>query len=195
MLDLNQLSDLVDLFMFLPNSERVNDQQCSPQLHGVLSSNLKDKATAEKSTESPADIHLRRTMEFIWIRIQERFKTFSPAFRFFDRSCVGKITLDQFVIALETLKVKLSSKDLSMVFNHLDQERKGFIDYSDFCNLSDERRMKIDPAAAMLKEYKETGKIVQKTNAGVGLTKSPSRRARERRANSSMGMHTQKTEL
>ena len=55
--------------------------------------------------------------------------------------------------------------------------------------------MKIDPAAAMLKEYKETGKIVQKTNAGVGLTKSPSRRARERRANSSMGMHTQKTEL
>jgi Ca2+-binding EF-hand superfamily protein len=81
---------------------------------------MKEKATAEKSTETPYQIHLRRTIEFIWIRIQERFKTFSPAFRFFDRNADGKITFDQFVMALETLKVKLSSKDLHMVFSHLD---------------------------------------------------------------------------
>ena len=72
---------------------------------------------------------------------------------------MGRITFDQFVVALETLKVKLSSKDYFLAFNHLDQAGKGFIDYADFCNLSDERRLNIDPAAAMLKEYKESGKI------------------------------------
>ncbi len=78
-------------------------------------------------------------------------------------------------MALETLKVKLSSKDLLMVFNYLDAKQKGFVDYADFCNLSDERRLNIDPASAMLKEYKETGKVLTKT--GKGQTRSPSRRA------------------
>ena len=98
------------------------------------------------STETKHEIHLRRTLEFVWIRIQERFKTFSPAFRFMDTYMKGRVTFDQFVIALETLKVKLNSRDLLMVFNHIDEGSKGYIDYSDFCNLCDERRMKIDPA-------------------------------------------------
>jgi len=80
--------------MFLPNTEKVKDQQQSPQIHGVLSSNMKEKATAIKSNETPEDIHLRRTMESIWIRVLERFLTISPAFRFFDRNANGKITFD-----------------------------------------------------------------------------------------------------
>ena len=111
------------------------------------------KATAEKSNETPDDVHLRRTMEFIWIRVMERFTAISPAFRFFDRDLDGEIKFEEWVVALETLKVKLSSKDQLLVFKSLDQGRKGFLDYNDFCNLSDERRMKIDPAAAMLREY------------------------------------------
>ena len=146
LVDLNSLSDIIDAFIFLPNTEKVNDQQVSPQLFTILSSNQKSKATAEKSNESPEEIHLRRSLEFIWIRIQERFKNFSPAFRFFDKNCEGKVTFDQFVVSLETLKVKFSSKDLLMVFKYLDKEQKGYIDYADFCNLSDERRLNLDPA-------------------------------------------------
>ena len=69
LVDLNAFSDLVDLFMFLPNKEKVFDQQISPQLHSVLSSNMKQKASAERSNETASDVHLRRTMEFIWIRV------------------------------------------------------------------------------------------------------------------------------
>ena len=69
LIDLNVLSDIVDAFVFLPNTEKVNDQQISPQLFTILSSNQKNKATAEKSSETPAEIHLRRSLEFIWIRI------------------------------------------------------------------------------------------------------------------------------
>lgn len=48
---------------------------------------------------------------------------------------------------MENLKVKLSSKDQLLIFNYLDKDRKGYIDYADFCNLSEERRNNIDPAA------------------------------------------------
>lgn len=76
------------------------------------------------------------------------------------------VSFDQFVMSLETLKVKFSSKDLLMVFKYLDNGQKGYIDYADFCNLSDERRMKIDPAQAMLKEYEETGQMKVMTGRG-----------------------------
>ena len=88
-----------------------------------------------------------------------------------------------------------------MVFNHLDQGRKGFIDYNDFCNLSDERRMNIDPATAMLAEYKKTGQVA--THTGLKQSGSPSRKEKfRRRATSSQAMHAnnssdfvEKTEL
>ena len=88
-----------------------------------------------------------------------------------------------------------------MVFNHLDQGRKGFIDYNDFCNLSDERRMKIDPASAMLAEYKRTGQVA--THTGLKQSGSPSRKEKfRRRATSSQAVHAntqpdfvEKTEL
>ena len=35
----------------------------------------------------------------------------SPAFRFFDNDMKGRVPFDQFVMGMETLKVKLSSKD------------------------------------------------------------------------------------
>lgn len=136
-------------------------------------------------------------MEFVWIRIQERFKKIGPAFRFFDVSCNGRITYDQFVISLETLKVKLSSKDILLVFNNLDQERKGFITYHDFCNLSDERRMNLDPATAMLEQYKEHGKVLTKT--GLRQSPQPYQNAGESgRADSEMkrrALNTEKTDL
>ena len=39
LVDLNSLSDIIDAFIFLPNTEKVNDQQVSPQLFTILSSN------------------------------------------------------------------------------------------------------------------------------------------------------------
>ena len=97
---------------------------------------------------------LKNVMQMIWRRIEERFSTSSPAFRLFDRTANGKVTIDSFMLGLEALNVKLSSKDVLRVFKHLDTGRKSYITYGDFCNLSDERRSEADPAIAMLEEYK-----------------------------------------
>ena len=79
---------------------------------------------------------------------------------------------------MEGLKIKVSTADQLMVFNHLDKGGKGFIDYQDFCNLSDERRLKIDPAASMLQDYEKTGAMTNYT--GKNKTRSPSRKEFER---------------
>ena len=116
LVDLNIFSDLVDLFVYMPNMDEKKEHQKSPAIHYILSSNSKDKATAEKSMESQDEVHLRRTMEMLWIRIQERFKTFSPAFRYFDRNFNNRISFTEFTKGLEGLKVKMSAKDQLMVF-------------------------------------------------------------------------------
>jgi len=112
LVDLNAFSDIVDLFVYMPNmDEKKEHPQRSPAIHYILSSNSKNQATAEKSMESVEEVHLRRTLEFMWIRIQERFKTFSPAFRFFDRNFNNRISFTEFTKGLEALKVKVSAKD------------------------------------------------------------------------------------
>lgn len=169
---------MVDLYVYMPNMDEKKEHQKSPAIHNILSSNTKSQATAEKSMESKEEVHLRRTLEFMWIRITERFKTFSPAFRYFDRNFNNRISFTEFTKGLEGLKVKMSAKDQLQVFHHLDKGQKGFIDYQDFCNLSDERRMKIDPAAQMLEDWEKTGHMINYT--GKNATRSPSRKEFER---------------
>jgi hypothetical protein len=43
-------------------------------MHLILSSNQQGAASAKKSTATEKDINLRRALEMIWIRIDERFK-------------------------------------------------------------------------------------------------------------------------
>lgn len=74
---------------------------------------------------------------------------------------------------MENLKVKLSSRDQQMIFNYLDSNGKGYISYDDFTRLCPERRSDKDPAAAMIKEYKEKGELTY--NCGKKQVKSLAR--------------------
>ena len=65
-----------------------------------------------------------------------------------------------------------------MIFNYLDSDGKGYISYEDFTKLCPERRSGTDPAAAMIKEYKEKGELVY--NFGKKQSKSPSRAQAQR---------------
>ena len=111
MVDLNCFNDMVDIYCYMPGMDQKTSSHSSANIYQVLSANSKSQATAETSTESKEEVHLRRTLEFMWIRIQERFQTFSPAFRYFDRNFNNRITFNEFTKGLEGLKVKMSSKD------------------------------------------------------------------------------------
>ena len=57
----------------------------------------------------------------------------------------GKISKNDFIFALESLKVKLTSADIGLVFEYLDKNKDGYISYSEFCYLCEEKRRNIDP--------------------------------------------------
>jgi Ca2+-binding EF-hand superfamily protein len=84
-------------------------------------------------------------LEFVWSKIYEKHMTLAGAFRFFDIRNAGYLTKADFIRGLETLKIILTSSDLSQVFDYLDVSKDGVLDYGEFCNLCEERRLNIDP--------------------------------------------------
>lgn len=56
-----------------------------------------------------------------------------------------KITLNEFRISLENLRMKLTTKEVQDLFEFLDQDRDGLIDYKEFCNIAEEKWKGIDP--------------------------------------------------
>ena len=59
---------------------------------------------------------MKRQLEVIAVRLNERFHTLSAAFRFFDINFKNQITFNEFSKGLETLKVKVSLKDQLQCF-------------------------------------------------------------------------------
>ena len=65
-----------------------------------------------------------------------------------------------------------------MIFDYLDSNNKGYISYEDFTMMSPERRLSMDPAADIIKEFKEKGELSYKF--GKKQARSPSRTQAER---------------
>lgn len=154
-LDMNTLAILVDLFVYLPKKKDKHAAgTLSPDVFMVLSGNSQNKATTVETGASSEDIQTRRNLELMWSRISDRFKTLSAAFRFFDVNFNNEITFNEFTKSLEAIKLKIPVKEQQKIFAYLDQGSKGYITYDDFCNITDERRRKIDPAKEMIDAYR-----------------------------------------
>lgn len=157
--DLTKFCDLIDLFVYIPKGRvKVAPGKLSPNIFRVLSSNQQEHATAVSNMNSPSETHLQKNMELIQLRIEERFPTFSHAFRFFDLNFNNRVSFNEFSKGLEYLKVKINMKDQMRCFKHLDTLGRGYITYDDFCALTVERRTKIDPASKMIEEYRQSMK-------------------------------------
>lgn len=157
--DLNAFCDLVDLYTYLPKKKsKYAAGSLSPNIFRVLSSNIQDQASAADLHEPLDQGLIKRQLEVIAVRLNERFHKLNEAFRFFDVNFKNQITFNEFAKGLETLKVKVSLKDQYRCFKYLDSEEKGFVTYHDFCNLTDERRRQIDPAKKMVDEYMQKQK-------------------------------------
>lgn len=99
----------------------------------------------ENKPKDPSHEHLHSMLEFIWIKLQEKYITVAQAWRFFDIQNTGKLTKNDFMYGLETLKIKLTPADVTSVFDYLDKDLDGKVTYAEFCHLCEEKRRNIDP--------------------------------------------------
>jgi Ca2+-binding EF-hand superfamily protein len=79
----------------------------------------------------------------------------ADAYKFFAGLSTNKISFNDFVIGVENMRMKLSTKDISEMFNYLDTNKDGYINYLEFCNLSEEKRRGIDPFENDHKTYSQ----------------------------------------
>lgn len=141
LIDLNTFTNLIELYQFLPKKlVKTEIGYPSPDMHLIMSNNAKDHATAEREQSTIEDSRLKRNLELIWLRIDERFQSFANAFRFFDMNFNNRVSFNEFSQGIETLKVKITLREQMECFNYLDKGAKEYITYDDFCGLTKERR-------------------------------------------------------
>jgi Ca2+-binding EF-hand superfamily protein len=55
------------------------------------------------------------------------------------------ISLHEFYKGIDGLKVKVPKHDIDTVFNYMDKDCDGHLNYIEFCGISEEKRRNIDP--------------------------------------------------
>jgi len=81
----------------------------------------------------------------LWIKLEEKFKNMGIAFRYFDKNYNNSVSFPEFQNSLDTLNIKFSIQTMHEIFCFLDSDKKDYITYFDFCELTEERRRGIDP--------------------------------------------------
>ena len=75
-------------------------------------------------------------INFLWVKIEEKFTKPSQAFRYFDDKSRSKISYSQFENAITKLKIKFHKDNIREIFTFLDQDKDKFLNYMEFSRLN-----------------------------------------------------------
>ena len=79
---------------------------------------------------------MNNMLNFLWVKIEEKFIKLSLAFRFFDEKCRSKVSYKDFVQGIEKLRVKLHKDDIKEIFTFLDADQDKFLNYQEFSKIN-----------------------------------------------------------
>jgi len=63
------------------------------------------------------------------------------AYRFFDIEKAGHISFSDFKAGLDLLQIRISDTEVKALFYFLDRKKDGWIDYDEFCDILEERKL------------------------------------------------------
>lgn len=116
--------EILDTYQFLPIKLK-RDKNRSENLYYILNSNKRGQYQTKEEIllqmkENNDKKHLAKIMTLIAIKIEEKFHTLAKAFLSFDSDSNQTIEYHEFTKGIEKLRIKLSKKDLDLVFEHMD---------------------------------------------------------------------------
>ena len=134
--------DIVDLFFYLPMQKVINKNN-SADVYFILSSNTYGGHTADTLKDQGGA--LKRMLDLLWIKIDERFKGMAEAYRYFDVNFNNRVSFNEFQKGLDHLRIKYQVNQVDAIFKYLDRDQKGYISFGDFSELCEEKRRQLDP--------------------------------------------------
>lgn len=78
-------------------------------------------------------------MKQIHIRIEEKWSDYRSAFRSIDQNFDGGLSFQEFVAGCEFSGIQLPIKDYRLVFDVLDYDKKGEVDFRKFCLINTDK--------------------------------------------------------
>ena len=88
---------------------------------------------------------IKEGLDLLWNKIEERFNKVAPAFRYFDINNNGIIWFNEFEIGIHRLGIKMNRELAKKLFEYIDTDLDGNIQYNEFWELCEEARRGIDP--------------------------------------------------
>lgn len=122
--DYNRIMQFYDLYKFMISREN-NSYSPSERL------GLSYRPVTDMNIKS-----IHNMINFLWVKIEEKFQKTSHAFRFFDEKSRSKISYREFENAIAKLKIKFHKNDIKEVFKYLDADKDKFLNYIEFSKLN-----------------------------------------------------------
>ena len=138
-INMQKLTDLVDLFYFLPITVQ-KDKNNSSKMFMVMSSNTQNQYTIDNRQGG----NLKRMLDMLHIKLSEKFRNLAEAYRYFDQNFNNRVSFAEFQATLDALRIKYQVEQMDEIFQYLDKDQKGYVSYQDFCELLEERRRHLD---------------------------------------------------
>jgi hypothetical protein len=164
-----RFNQMFEFYKCIPfNSKKLKNN--SPGLEEIMGKEFQSLCDPHRSHEpvavSEQDRHLLMLLDALWVKIQERHRDVSSAFRFFDWAGKGKISKSNFINGLDKLNLRFEASDIDSLWHYLDKSRRGFLNFNDFVILQKRPDAKLlgedfqdvrvqDQMAAMRKKERE----------------------------------------
>jgi hypothetical protein len=108
--------DIVDLYFYLPMQKVINKNN-SEDVYFILSSNVYGGHTAHTKEQGGV---LKKMLDLLWIKIDERFKGVAEAYRYFDVNFNNRVSFSEFQKGLDHLRIKFQVNQVDAMFKYLD---------------------------------------------------------------------------
>jgi Ca2+-binding EF-hand superfamily protein len=121
------LAEIIDIFQTCP-AVSLRDRNKSTNFINCL-----ERMPLMKSSEEFTRVDL--LLQHISYRILEKFKGFRQGFRRFDKNFDGGLNFQEFVSGLIEMGIHVSMADYRLIFEKIDFDKGGEVDYFKFCLL------------------------------------------------------------
>jgi Ca2+-binding EF-hand superfamily protein len=82
---------------------------------------------------------LEKLLKIIHARIEEKYRDYRTAFRNIDKDFGGELEFKEFMTSFEEMGIHLKLADFKLIFDALDYDSRGHVDFNKFCFLNADR--------------------------------------------------------